>query len=453
MKRNKTLDVSFTEKDNERGSNGNAVNKHSKFNTSNDSKALPNQEPNKCISVPDKIVQHHGLEESVERQHSPNLQPKMNAFQLMMDSRYKVIGANYSGKDLPVEENLSQDKEKNEKLATRKKIFSKWADKKGASKRKRDEEEKDEIIKHKMNQRSKRLKKLLDVSEDGEYVELKDDTTKKKKRRRVKRHSCISDNEPSQEPQEFKENGSCTKANSSFEEFFCKDDIKKQKDNNKLNTPKNDLTAIKTDKHKSVPNGKLPLLDEHVENSVSPTKKNGEHNSLLNFFQAIDKSKKSIGNESEQEPSGQQCSTKTVQEHPTKAPINNGKSLKSESKKKKSKKQRCEPVEELNIQRKSKRRTKPKIYKEKDVMTDESSQESFSPTIRTWKTKIQTKMNREAINESTKDIIVTSEINELISDSDKNKSEDVSSKLSIFFIIIGVPLFCNKDTTGNVLKF
>ncbi|XP_023020716.2 enhanced level of genomic instability 1 isoform X1 [Leptinotarsa decemlineata] len=84
---------------------------------------------------------------------------KPNAFQFMMDSRNKSIGMNSPGKE--IQEEKSEDIPKKDKLIARKNLLSMWADKKRASKRKRTEEEIDEIISYKLDKRAKRLQKLL----------------------------------------------------------------------------------------------------------------------------------------------------------------------------------------------------------------------------------------------------------------------------------------------------
>nr|CAI5832711.1 unnamed protein product [Callosobruchus analis] len=108
----------------------------------------------------------------------------VDAFQFLMDSRFKTIGSNSQGK--VVDEEVSKDNESKEKLSVRKHLLSDWAEKKGASKRKREEEEKEAIISYKLEKRAKRLKKLL-------KGESENDVVVKTRKRRIKRISTDTD--------------------------------------------------------------------------------------------------------------------------------------------------------------------------------------------------------------------------------------------------------------------
>lgn len=117
---------------------------------------------------------------------------KKNAFQIMMRSRNKIIGSNSPGKDLKLD-NLCKD-DKVTSLSARKKLLSDWADFKGGAKRKKEEEERDEIIKIKLEERSKRMKKLLNTVDLNTSKDLvcKKGTAKKPRKRILRRSSSSS---------------------------------------------------------------------------------------------------------------------------------------------------------------------------------------------------------------------------------------------------------------------
>ncbi|CAG9773634.1 unnamed protein product [Ceutorhynchus assimilis] len=95
------------------------------------------------------------LEESSSQQT-----PKINAFQFLMNSRNNIIGQNTGGKeDDSQNDSHCEDKQK---LEARKNLFKNWADRKGAGKRKRQEEEVEKCIDIKMKKRVKRLKNLIE---------------------------------------------------------------------------------------------------------------------------------------------------------------------------------------------------------------------------------------------------------------------------------------------------
>ncbi|XP_018323833.1 ATPase family AAA domain-containing protein 5 isoform X2 [Agrilus planipennis] len=84
----------------------------------------------------------------------------VNVFQFMMDNRHKVIGRNSPGKEAV--DNNEEDVEQNKKkLAARKALLHKWAASKGTSKRKNEELERDQFISYTLDERAKRMKKLL----------------------------------------------------------------------------------------------------------------------------------------------------------------------------------------------------------------------------------------------------------------------------------------------------
>lgn len=115
---------------------------------------------------------------------------KKNAFDIMMGSRNKVIGSNSPGKDLQLDD-LCKDN-KTTSLSARKKLLSDWAELKGGSKRKKDEEERDEIIRRKLEDRSKRMKKLLNNIDLNTSNGLADKKVKKQRKRILRRLSGSS---------------------------------------------------------------------------------------------------------------------------------------------------------------------------------------------------------------------------------------------------------------------
>lgn len=105
--------------------------------------------------------------------------PKVNAFDFLMNSRNNVIGSNSEGK--PLEEADCTPTEDKSKLKARKKLLENWAQDKGSTKRKREEEEEiDKVISVKLKKRAKRLKKLLHV-EDSQDSNLHTKTKKPRK--------------------------------------------------------------------------------------------------------------------------------------------------------------------------------------------------------------------------------------------------------------------------------
>lgn len=133
-------------------------------------------------------------EVSLDQSNMSSSIDKKNAFQVMMDSRNKSIGSNSPGKEISALE-IPQEDAKVKILVARRKLLTNWAASKGASKRKREEEDRDQIIKVKLEKRSKRMKKLLNCSSNFDISSkecLDTKKTFKKKRKRVKKLSCSS---------------------------------------------------------------------------------------------------------------------------------------------------------------------------------------------------------------------------------------------------------------------
>ncbi|XP_049544484.1 ATPase family AAA domain-containing protein 5 [Anopheles darlingi] len=87
----------------------------------------------------------------------------INAFQLMMKARSKCIGSNSPGKERSAEEATEEPilTPQQELKAKRKLQLEKWAERKGAGKRKMQEDAQEEYIDHQLRKRAKRLKKLI----------------------------------------------------------------------------------------------------------------------------------------------------------------------------------------------------------------------------------------------------------------------------------------------------
>ncbi|XP_028896105.2 enhanced level of genomic instability 1 isoform X1 [Zeugodacus cucurbitae] len=85
-----------------------------------------------------------------------NQQKTMNAFEVMMNARNKAIGSNTPGKE--TSPTTSQESTVNTK---RKLILQEWADKKGGTKRKLDEEARAAYVDHQLENRAKRFKQML----------------------------------------------------------------------------------------------------------------------------------------------------------------------------------------------------------------------------------------------------------------------------------------------------
>lgn len=110
--------------------------------------------------------------QKTEKEQPKQENKKVNAFQLLMNSRNKAIGSNSPGKDAHSESALDEAEiQKRDELAKRKLKLEEWADRKGAGKRKLQEAEQDEFIANQMNRRTKRLKRLIknmEAEEDSE---------------------------------------------------------------------------------------------------------------------------------------------------------------------------------------------------------------------------------------------------------------------------------------------
>lgn len=103
-------------------------------------------------------------------------QTTSNAFEFMMTARYKSIGTNSPGKELPTKDNKTPhaDREINVK---RKLMLEEWADRKGRAKKRQSEAADDEYIDMVMEKRAKRLRTLLKNGEKHKEVEKSDEET------------------------------------------------------------------------------------------------------------------------------------------------------------------------------------------------------------------------------------------------------------------------------------
>lgn len=113
-------------------------------------------------------------------------QPTSNAFEFMMTARYKSIGTNSPGKELPNKEIKTSltDRETNVK---RKLMLEEWADRKGRAKKRLNEAADDEYIDMVMEKRAKRLRTLLKNGERSKEIEnVKEEAVPTKKSNRLK---------------------------------------------------------------------------------------------------------------------------------------------------------------------------------------------------------------------------------------------------------------------------
>lgn len=161
-----------------------------------------------------------------------------------MSSRNKAIGSNSPGKDDCSGGEISNPEElkKREEKVKRKLKLEEWADRKGAGKRKLQEEAEEEFIAHQMNRRTKRLKKLIrnmevpEDDEEGDDVEMveepkvsprkkgkspKKEATRQIAEQRGRRRLSSDDSKPSTPvPEEHGERSPGKK--SEGDEFVCK---------------------------------------------------------------------------------------------------------------------------------------------------------------------------------------------------------------------------------------
>lgn len=146
----------------------------------------------------------HKQESEQEKPKEEQTGKKMNAFQLMMSSRNKAIGSNSPGKDecSGGEASNPEELKKRDEKVKRKLKLEEWADRKGAGKRKLQEEAEEEFITHQMNRRAKRLKKLIrnmeqpeDDEGDDDVEEVKEPKESPKKKGRPPKKSNLKINE------------------------------------------------------------------------------------------------------------------------------------------------------------------------------------------------------------------------------------------------------------------
>lgn len=119
----------------------------------------------------------------IEKQQNDNYgnsqeKKQMNAFKLLMDSRYKVIGSNSPGKDMTVDETLVEVILENKSIkAKRLLVLEKMAEAKGSLKKKEMEEYKEKCVRKKLDKRADKFKSMLLNTESKTCS--KDKTTQK----------------------------------------------------------------------------------------------------------------------------------------------------------------------------------------------------------------------------------------------------------------------------------
>ncbi|XP_044760509.1 ATPase family AAA domain-containing protein 5 [Coccinella septempunctata] len=141
---------------------------------------------------PVEVINSQASENSVElhdgSESTNSKSPKLNAFQLLMMGRNKVIGTNSPGKELPEQGNTKATT--SPKLLARKRLLQSWSDSIKSKKRKLNDEEIDKYIKVKLNTRKERLKSLLNVDNEVEVLTI--DTPKSKKKSNSSKNLKIS---------------------------------------------------------------------------------------------------------------------------------------------------------------------------------------------------------------------------------------------------------------------
>lgn len=221
----------------------------------NETLALEENESNSCILLKDEqSCTSNSKIDKKENEHSKSAN-KLNVFQFMMESRNKSIGLNSPGKDQP-EDEIKKDDEKEVKdvLSARKSLFQNWADKKGASKRKREEEEKDEMINYKLQKRTRRMKRLLKVDEP------KDVENNIKKRKKGIRKISTSSSENSK-----------------------------------------DSILLRQEPNKSLTSSALEVIEENAQDHILRESKTKEvRQGLLNFFGVVNNTKSEPVNKQEE---------------------------------------------------------------------------------------------------------------------------------------------------------
>ncbi|XP_021696518.1 uncharacterized protein LOC5576608 [Aedes aegypti] len=232
-----------------------------------DSKDPPRRSPRKS----------HKQESEQEKPKEEQTGKKMNAFQLMMSSRNKAIGSNSPGKDecSGGEASNPEELKKRDEKVKRKLKLEEWADRKGAGKRKLQEEAEEEFITHQMNRRAKRLKKLIRNMEQPEDDEGDDDVEEVK--------------EPKESPK--KKGRPPKKSNLKINETRGRRRL--SSDDSKPSTPVPEESSERSPAKKS-------KGDEFVCKLNSPLKKK---DSLLGYFNKMDKSPEDTKSSHETPPS------------------------------------------------------------------------------------------------------------------------------------------------------
>ncbi|XP_050499562.1 ATPase family AAA domain-containing protein 5 [Diabrotica virgifera virgifera] len=179
------------------------------------------------------------VQETSDDLNSAQKSNKVNAFQFLMDRRNKSIGLNSPGKELDKDFSV-EEQENKEKLAARRDLFMNWSEQKGSAKRKRLEEEKDEIIDKKLRVRAKRLKKLLKV--EGEEFEKSEKVPRRKRVAKIESSSEDSDFEVVKVKQDITEDQSSKKEKNRINKEVKEDkkvEIKKKRGRPRKNEDKN----------------------------------------------------------------------------------------------------------------------------------------------------------------------------------------------------------------------
>lgn len=128
------------------------------------------------ITLTDSSKENNSLNENTITPSSQSSEVKSqstsNAFEFMMTARYKSIGTNSPGKELPNKDVKVPDREKSVK---RKLMLEEWADRKGRAKKRLNDAADDECIDMKMEKRATRLRTLLKNGKKPTEIEISEE--------------------------------------------------------------------------------------------------------------------------------------------------------------------------------------------------------------------------------------------------------------------------------------
>lgn len=214
----------------------------------------------------DSLKENNSINENATTSSSQPIETKSqstsNAFEFMMTARYKSIGTNSPGKELPNNKDIKTPDINREINVKRKLMLEEWADRKGRAKKRQNEAADDEYIDMVMEKRTKRLRTLLKNGTKEKEIKISDEETV---------------------PTKPKSNGfkvKLTKRKNRIEDSEEDDDF-----NENQNQKSNSSSRLRNGKKKKNETNFVP--DENFcENLSSPLKK---RDSLLGYFSKLTK--------------------------------------------------------------------------------------------------------------------------------------------------------------------